>query len=99
MEQKSRITVTWSPRATKDLLDIYDYLARAHAPDIAEDTVLRIRETADKLRMHPLLWKQREGLEDIRLAPAHPYFICYRHEKGMLGIVRVVHEKRDIVAI
>lgn len=99
MNRKSSIAVEWSPHAKKDILQIYQHVARSRSPDIAEDTVIRVQEIGNKIRHHPLLWKVREGLAGIRLAPIEPYFICYHYADKAVTIVRIIHNKRDIVAI
>ena len=99
MNRKSSVAVEWSPRATKDIIEIYQYIARSRSPDVAEDTAFRLQEVGNKLRQHPLLWKEREGLAGIRLAPVEPYFICYHYKHNAVTIARIIHSKRDIVAI
>jgi len=99
MNRKSSVSVEWAPHSRQDVLDIYAYLVSERGPDLAEDTVFRIQDVGNKLRLHPLLWKERKELQNLRLAPVYPYYICYRLERNLAEIVRVVHDARDLIAI
>ena len=64
----------------------------------AEEFVGNVHDAAEGLVDLPLLWRVREDLGDNRLLPVPPYFICYRADDDTIGIVRIIHHKRDIAA-
>src|ERR1700690_1995152 len=100
MERKSKISVTWGPPAIADLLEIYDRLAGEYSADFAASSVFTIRAAGAALGSHPRLWRERGDIAaHIRLAPVHRYFICYTIGSHGVKISRIIHEKRDIVAL
>lgn len=101
MGRKNKYEVRWSLPAIRDLLDIRNHLlADTHPFDLAGSSVFRIHAAGQKLSAHPHLWRERNEIaSNLRLAPVHPYFICYRALPNRVEIVRVIHEKRDIIAM
>jgi len=101
MGRKNKCEVRWSLPAIGDLLDIRNHLlADTHSRNLAESSVFRIHAAGENLSDHPHLWRERNEIaSNLRLAPVHPYFICYRISPNCVEIVRVVHEKRDIIAM
>src|SRR5580658_4073778 len=86
-----------TPRAKKDINDIWDYIA---AEDIeAADRVLGALEAAMvKLAKNPGIGHWREELTDKqhRFFLVYSYLIVYRHETKPLQMIRVLHAARDV---
>src|SRR3989344_8023658 len=99
MGRKNKYEVRWSLPAIRDLLDIRNHLLTdTHSRSLAESSVFRIHAVGERLSLHPHLWRERSEIAlSLRLAPVHPYFICYRVLLDRIEIVRVVHKKRDII--
>jgi len=85
-----------SPRATLDLLEIWNYIA----DDSIENADLfldQLDETMRKLRAHPGMGRQREELAPrIRSFPYQRYVIFYRADSSSVEIVRILHGARDV---
>ena len=79
--------------------EIWDYALATYPVPRAEEFVSNVHDAAEGLTDLPLLWRVREDLGDNRLLPVPPYFICYRVDGDMIGIVRIIHHKRDIAAL
>jgi|SRR3989344_1232732 len=100
MARKTKIVISWSPSAVNDLLEIHDYLRSEYSPDFAESSVVRIRAVGAGLAAHPRLWRERpEIVGQVRLAPVRRYFICYTVLSRGVEILRIIHNKRDIVGL
>jgi len=85
-----------SPRATLDLLEIWNYIA----DDSIENADLfldQLDETMRKLRGHPGMGRKREELAPrIRSFPYQRYVIFYRADSNSVEIVRILHGARDV---
>ena len=91
--------VVWSPRANRDLQDIWRHFARAATREIADRLLRDIAATAHRVSERPLIGRPREellvGLRSIRVAP---YTVFYRVADRRIEIVRVLHERRNLVS-
>ena len=89
-----------TPSATKDLNDIWDYIANDSIE--AADRVLEGLENAvRKLARNPGMGHWREELADKRhrFFLVYSYLIVYGHETTPLQIIRVLHAWRDVQSI
>lgn len=90
------VSIVKSPRATRDLLEIWDYIAddseaRADAFIARFDTKFRL------LAERSGLGRPREELaEGIRSLPLGRYVIFFRPVPKGVEIVRVLHSARDL---
>src|SRR5689334_241491 len=92
--------VLWSPRSTRDLIDIWKYFARLGSPEFADALLTDIAAAVDRIAESPLAWQERSDLvRGVRGAPVHPYIIFYRIADGTPEIVRVLHERRNSPAL
>lgn len=91
--------VIWSPRSLRDVHDLGDYLVQFISVPKAERIIGEILLAGDSLNKFPRLSRIRNDIHpDLRLALVRPYVICYLIENRAVQIVRVLHEKQDIVA-
>lgn len=90
----------WSPAAQDDLIDIWGYFAKLASPEIADALLYELETTATLIAENPDAWRERNDLmRGIHAVPVHPYTIFYRIIDREPEIVRVLHERRDIVQI
>jgi addiction module RelE/StbE family toxin len=86
--------VDWSPRALRDLIEIYRTIAIENAraaAEQAEHIVKRAEALSDQPRLGKAShWRGRRVLVLTR----YPYSIYYRISKGAVQVVRVVHQRR-----
>jgi plasmid stabilization system protein ParE len=90
-------------QATRDLLDIWSFIARDNreAADRVEAAVFR---ACDLLADSPLGGRTRNDLTQlpVRFWILHPYsnyFIVYDPEKKPLQIIRIIHGSRDLPSV
>ena len=86
--------LNWSPRALRDLDDIFDYIAE-HNPRAALDVIDRIRERARFLTEHPNAGRMGRlaGTRELILGDL-PYVLPYRVAETAVEIIRVLHGAR-----
>jgi toxin ParE1/3/4 len=92
--------VIWSPRAKRDLGEIWRYYQRIASPELADDLLREIARTGAQLSERALMWRARNeispGLRSVRV---RPYAIFYRIAGETIEIARVLHERRDFPAL
>jgi plasmid stabilization system protein ParE len=86
--------VDWSPKALRDLIDIYRAIA-VENPQAALEQAEHIIKRAEALSGQPRLgkashWRGRRMLVLTR----YPYSIYYRTSRRAVQVVRVVHQRR-----
>jgi antitoxin ParD1/3/4 len=93
----------FTPQATRDLLDIWSFIARdSHeAADRVEAAVFR---ACDLLADSPLAGRMRKDVTalPLRFWVVHPYpnyLIVYDPEKEPLQIIRILHGARNLPSI
>jgi plasmid stabilization system protein ParE len=93
----------FTPQATRDLFDIWTFIARDNreAADRVEAAVFR---ACDLLADSPLAGRMRNDLTrlPVRFWVLHPYsnyFVVYDPEKKPLQIIRIVNGARDLPSI
>jgi toxin ParE1/3/4 len=83
-------------QAFDDLRDIADYIARDN-PARAESYIAEILDRIAWVGENPLLQPVRfEWKSGLRIALHGRYRILYRHNDGLVAILRVVHSSRDL---
>jgi len=89
-----------TPSATKDLNDIWDYIAN-DSVEAADRVLSSLRSAMIKLAKSPGIGHWRKELADKRhrFLLVYSYLIVYRHEAKPLQIVRVLHAARDVQSI
>lgn len=99
--KKSEWHVEWMPCALADVFDIGQHVRDQASLGTAETLVSSLHAVSATLAAHPRLWRVRDEirLKDVRFAPAHPYFLCYRIVDAEIQILRVIHQKRDITLL
>lgn len=87
----------YSPAASADLHDIFDYI-EPHHPRAAEETILRLEQTALLLEQFPMLGQagRVEGTREF-FVPGLRYVLIYRIEeaRGVVRILRILHTRRQ----
>ncbi|NJM29233.1 MAG: type II toxin-antitoxin system RelE/ParE family toxin [Rhizobiales bacterium] len=92
------LTLKFSAKARRDLLEISGYLQR-RSPQGAK-SVLRAIERSCLLLAETPLAARRTNMESVRVKPLsrHPYQIFYRVEGKILYVVHVWHSARKPVS-
>jgi len=91
----ARIVVSDPARA--DVRDILNYLATRGGRDIAERYAAAFKATYGRLSDFPDSGAPRPELGgEARVALIQPFVLIYEHNEGVVTILRVLHEKRDI---
>ena len=89
-------SVTWAPRAKRDLRDIWRYLARTASPEIADRVLREIAAATARLERNPVPGRQRNELRPgLRSLLVHPHMIFFRVQDGQAQVSRVLREQRD----
>lgn len=90
--------VLWAPAAARDLREIWQHFAAIASRDVADNLLRAIGESVERIAEHPLAWQERSELGgNMRACPVHPYAIFYRIRIGIPEVVRILHERRDLV--
>lgn len=89
-----------SSRASRDLHEIGDWIARDN-PDAAERFLAEIEGKAREITTMPLAFTvvPRLSSRGVRKRSVHDYLILYRSDRGTVRIVRIVHGRRDYLAL
>ncbi len=88
-----------SPRASEDLLELWDYIADDSVAN-ADGFIDKLHETMEMLGRQPKSGRRREELAaGIQCFPLGRYMIFYRGVRDVIEIVRVLHGSRDIGSI
>jgi addiction module RelE/StbE family toxin len=87
--------VIWSPRATRDLLGIIDYIALSDE-DLAEALYTRILGTVERLRDFPQRGRRgrRGGTREL-LISGTAYVAAYSTKGDRVNILRVLHTAQN----
>jgi len=93
MKRRYRI----SPRADRDLADIWDYIARS-SPTAANNVEEKLSAAMESLEEFPNKGHERQDVprRGLRVWSVYSYLIVYRVEAKHVVIVRVVHGARDL---
>ena len=84
-------------RAQADLAAILTYLADVAGPKVARDYRERIRALYQLLSEHPDSGARRPAVGgNVRHCVVAPYILLYRHERGAVYVLRIVHGRRRI---
>lgn len=96
---KADSRAVWSSAAARDVDDIWDYYAAEASEETADRVVDLIAEAGDGAALKPARGRPRDtlarGLQSVR---APPYLVFYRVAGTSVEIVRVLHERRDLLA-
>jgi plasmid stabilization system protein ParE len=93
-----------SPEALRDLKSIHAYIAdEQESPQNARKVVASILDRIEDLLRFPdtgtLLSPKVDFETNYRYAKSSGYLIFYRHENGRIFVDRIIHGKRDYIAI
>jgi toxin ParE1/3/4 len=92
-------SVTFSPKARQDLLDIGDYIAKDSRAN-ARRFVAKLMEQCQRIGHAPLAYTGREDLAPgLRMAPMGRYVIFFRVLGEVVRIERVLHGARDLFSM
>lgn len=85
--------VIWSPAALREILHIYNYIARFN-PTAAANLADRLFEAGDSLETFPDGGRPVPGTKLRELTVVYPYIIRYRVAPEQVRILRVRHGAR-----
>ena len=90
----------WSPRARADLDDIWRYYAGEASETIANQVYGEIAHAVQRLLRETLPGRDRSALRPgVRSILAPPYAIFFAFKKDEVRVVRILHQRRDLVAL
>src|SRR5665213_2045701 len=90
----------WSRRSKQDLRVIWQYYSQAASTDVADRLLSDIASAARRACERPTAWRSRSELvPGVRSILVRPYTLFFRFDADLVEIVRVVHERRDFVAL
>jgi toxin ParE1/3/4 len=88
----------WAAAAERDIRAIWSYYAADASTNIADQVVDRIRARAATLDTLPLSGRPREDVRPgLRSVLAHPYVVFYRIVENDVEVVRVLHQRRNLL--
>lgn len=90
-----------SPRAAKDLIQIWKYVRDSSSVTVADRVEEAIRRQLDFLSAAPGAGHVRTDLTDrkVKFSSVYSYLIVYKPDTKPLSIVSILHGKRDIPKI
>lgn len=92
-------SVSFSPKARQDLIDIGDYIARDSRAN-ARRFVARLQDRCRQIGHAPLGYPSREDLAPgLRMAPLGRYVIFFRVLDDMIRVERVLHGARNLPVV
>ena len=96
--------LVFSAEARRDLKDIQKYISNEQeSPQAALKVVENILERIERLISFPdtgtLLSPKTNFPTNYRYTRAASHLVFYRHENSIIYVDRVIHEKRDYIAI
>jgi toxin ParE1/3/4 len=90
-------TINISPKAKADIVEIWDYTARAHGPDAADSYVTEIDRVMVLASQYSEIGSDysdiRQGYRKLRSGSHLIFYIP--HDEG-IEIIRVLHQQSDI---
>jgi toxin ParE1/3/4 len=88
--------IDWSPKARKDLQDIWRYYARTASVEVADRMVRKISVESERIGRHPTPGRERDDeFPGLRKLFVRPYTIFFRVSLEKAEVARVLHEERD----
>jgi toxin ParE1/3/4 len=87
--------IDWSPKAKKDLRDIWRYYARTASLEVADRMLRKISVESERIGRLPTPGRERDEFPGLRRLPVRPYTIFFRITPEKVEVVRVLHEERD----
>lgn len=92
---------TLSFEATHDLIDIRSHLTATANVQVARHVLAQIRQALSLLATNPGAGHSRTDLTDlpVRFWPVFSYLVVYDPAMHPIGIARVLHGNRDLVAL
>ena len=102
--EKNLTTISLSAEARRDLKGIQEYISDDQESPLAAVKVVeiildRIEDLLDFPDTGTLLYPKVNFPTNYRYARAAGYLIFYRHEKSLIFVDRIIHGKRDYIAI
>jgi len=88
--------IEWSPKAKKDLRNIWHYYARSASLEVADRMLRKISVESERIGRHPTPGRDHNEFPGLRRLLVHPYTVFFRvtpPEKAQ--VARVLHEERD----
>jgi toxin ParE1/3/4 len=92
--------IAWSPAAKRDLRNIWRYFTNVASIEVAERLLRDIAQASERVRERPLAWRTRdEVMPGLRSILVHPFVLFYRVKPGIVEVVRVVHQRRNLADV
>jgi len=97
-------TLQFSPEAKNDLHDIKEYITvELDSPNAAISTIAKITKSIRTLASFPdrgiPLSSKVDIPNDYRFLVCGNYLAFYRHEGGIVNVIRILYGKRDYISI
>jgi toxin ParE1/3/4 len=92
--------IVWSPAAKRDPRNIWRYFTSVASVEVAERLLRDIARASERARERPLAWRTRdEVMPGLRSILVHPFVLFYRVKPGIIEVVRVVHQRRNLADV
>lgn len=90
--------IRWARSARDDLLEVLAYLVEHASVTVASAFLDQIESASDTLTVHPNRGSRVREVEvpELRQLIIGEYRLIYRVEEGAVGIVRLIHGRRDL---
>jgi toxin ParE1/3/4 len=87
----------WAPRAERDIVEIWRYLAAEASIKTADQLLRQIISAVERVAERPLTGRARDTLKPgLRSVLVHPYIVFYRIAGSGVEVVRVLHQRRNL---
>jgi toxin ParE1/3/4 len=88
-----------TPRAERDLQDIWRYTARRWSLDQAEIYISSLLDTLDALAQEPTLGRAAEDIRrGYRRQNSGSHVIFYKTEKYGVAVIRILHQRMNLAS-
>jgi toxin ParE1/3/4 len=84
-----------SPKAKKDLREIWLYYARSGSPEVADRKLREIAIETERIGRHPTPGREHDEFPGLRRLLVHPHTVFFRITATKAEVARVLHEQRD----
>jgi toxin ParE1/3/4 len=89
-----------SPKAKKDLREIWLYYARSGSPEVADRKLREIAIETERIGRHPTPGRENDDeFPGLRRLLVHPHTVFFRISAAKAEVVRVLHEQRDFPTV
>lgn len=87
-----------TPRAARDLEDIFDWSAETWGTEQAARYVRSLQAAMERILRFPELGRPIDDIKaGVRILPVESHIVVYRRSADAIGVVRILHGRMDIL--